>query len=281
MTIPQREKALHFRSLHDNRHPLALPNVWDVASARIVENAGAAAVATTSAGVAWSLGAADGEQLNRDLAIDLVARIAAAVQVPVTVDIEGGYASTADGVGETIRLVLEAGAVGVNLEDMQHGGTAALRPVEEQRDRVAAARAAADAMGIPMFLNARIDTYLLGVGDPADRLAATVSRAAAYLAAGADGIFVPGVVDSETVSALTDGIRAPLNIMAGPGAPTVDELAKLGVTRISVGAAIAQAAYALVQHSAREMLTSGGYTLLGETMAYNDLNALFSSRPGD
>jgi 2-methylisocitrate lyase-like PEP mutase family enzyme len=206
------------------------------ATARLADDAGAAAVATTSAGVAWSLGAPDGDHLGRDLAAGLVARIVAAVSVPVTADIEGGYAPDPAGVAETVRAIVDAGASGINIED---AGGAGLRPVDEQADRIAAAREAATTAGIPLFVNARTDTYLRAVGDPATRLAATLDRAAAYLAAGADGIFVPGVADPETVAALAAGIEAPLNIMAGPGSPTVADLAKLGVARVSVGAAIA------------------------------------------
>jgi 2-methylisocitrate lyase-like PEP mutase family enzyme len=278
--MTQQDKALRFRALHSNSHVLALPNAWDVASARLVEAAGAVAVATTSAGVAWSLGAADGDRLDRDRALDLIDRVVAAVDVPVSADIESGYASSPDGVAETIRGVLAAGAVGVNLEDADHHGPSPLRPIGEQADRIAAARHAADAARVPLFLNARTDTYLLSVGDPTTRLQDTLTRAAAYVAAGADGIFVPGVTDPAIVSALVDGLAAPLNLMTGPGAPPVDELAELGVVRVSLGAAIALAAYALVQRSADELLTAGTYTILAGAGAldYGELNALLHSR---
>ena len=269
-----RDKALLFRSLHDKTRVLVLPNAWDAASARLIEDAGAAEVATTSAGVAWSLGAADGDQLARDAALALIARVVAAVDVPVTADIEGGYASGPDGVGETIRGVLAAGAVGVNLEDADHAGPAPLRPVNEQSERIGAARQAADAASVPLFVNARIDTYLRQVGDPATRLRETLERAAAYLAAGADGIFVPGVTDPATVAALASGIEAPLNVLAGPGAPTIGALAELGVARVSLGPAITQAAYAVVRRSAREVLTAGTYTALADRVDYPELNGM-------
>ncbi|GAB2965531.1 isocitrate lyase/phosphoenolpyruvate mutase family protein [Micromonospora polyrhachis] len=275
MTNNQSEQALLLRQLHDGRQILALPNAWDVASACLIEAAGAKAIATTSAGVAWSLGAADGDQLDRDRALDLIARVVAAVDVPVTADIESGYATDPAGVAETIRGVLAAGAVGVNLED----GPFLSRPVEEQTQRIAAARQAADTVGVPMFLNARIDTYLRQYGDPADRFAATVERAAAYLAAGADGIFLPGVVDQETISVLVKAIPAPVNVLAGPGAPTVDVLAELGVARVSLGAGIASAAYALARRSAEELLATGSYSTLADTVDYGDLNALVGGRP--
>lgn len=273
----RRDDALKFRALHVAGRPLVLPNAWDVASARVVEAAGAAAVATTSAGVAWDIGAADGDRLGRDRAIGALAGIAAAVGVPVTADIESGYAADPAGVARTVREVLAAGAVGVNIEDALYESDAPLRTVAGQVERIAAARAAADAAGVPLFVNARIDTYLRGVGEPADRVGPTLERAAAYLAAGADGIFVPGAVDPGTVKALVAGVDGPLNVMAGPGAPSVAEFAGLGVARISVGAGIAQAAHAVVREAARELLAEGTYTSLAGGLDYGELNSLLGA----
>ncbi|GCB44228.1 isocitrate lyase/phosphoenolpyruvate mutase family protein [Streptomyces sp. NL15-2K] len=266
-----RERALAFRSLHVPGSPLLLPNAWDTASARLVEDAGAAAVATTSAGLAWALGAADGDRLEGDRALDAVARIAAAVDVPVSADIESGYAKDPAGVADTVRAVLAAGAVGVNIEDaLYEVGGDPLRPVAEQAERIAAARGAADAEGVPLFVNARIDTLLRGAGG----VDLTLERAAAFLVAGADGIFVPGAVDPGTVKLLVDGVDAPLNVMAGPGAPPVAELAALGVARVSVGSGIAQAAHALVRRAARELLGAGTYGTLAGGLDYGEANAL-------
>ncbi|MCX5353782.1 isocitrate lyase/phosphoenolpyruvate mutase family protein [Streptomyces mirabilis] len=283
---PTHETALAFRALHIPGRPLVLPNAWDTASARLVEEAGAAAVATTSAGLAWDLGTADGDRLDRDRALGAVARVAAAVRVPVSADIESGYAKDAAGVGDTIRAVLAAGAVGVNIEDALYGregggegddgedagdgGRGPLRPVAEQAERIAAARAAADAAGVPLFINARIDTVLRGAGGVEE----TLERAAAFLAAGADGIFVPGVVDPGTVKSLVAGVEGPLNVLAGPGAPSVAELAALGVARISTGSSIAQAAHAVVRRAARELLSAGTYDSLTGGLDYVELNTL-------
>ncbi|MFI1585924.1 isocitrate lyase/phosphoenolpyruvate mutase family protein [Embleya sp. NPDC020630] len=275
MTSP-RDTALTFRALHTSSAPLALANVWDAAGARLVVEAGARAVATTSAGVAWGLGAADGDLLGRDRALELIARVAAAVEVPVTADIESGFGVDPDGVAETVRGVLAAGAVGINLEDASHGGPTPLRPIADQAERIAAARAAADAADVPLYLNARVDTYLRGTGEPADRLRETLDRASAYLAAGADGIFVPGVVDPPTIAALTASLTAPLNILVGPGAPDVAELGRLGVARVSLGSAVAEAAYAVVRRAARELYDSGTYTGLADAIPYGDLNALLA-----
>ncbi|WP_439675732.1 isocitrate lyase/PEP mutase family protein [Embleya sp. MST-111070] len=275
MTSP-RDTALTFRALHTGSAPLALANVWDAAGARLVVEAGARAVATTSAGVAWGLGAADGDLLGRDRALELIARVVAAVEVPVTADIESGFGVDPDGVAETVRGVLAAGAVGINLEDASHGGPTPLRPIADQAERIAAARAAADAADVPLYLNARVDTYLRGTGEPADRLRETLDRASAYLAAGADGIFVPGVVDPPTIAALTASLTAPLNILVGPGAPDVAELGRLGVARVSLGSAVAEAAYAVVRRAARELYDSGTYTGLADAIPYGDLNALLA-----
>ncbi|MGW1536031.1 isocitrate lyase/PEP mutase family protein [Streptomyces aureus] len=266
-----RASALALRALHVPGRPLVLANAWDAVSARIVEEAGAPAVATTSAGLAWAQGVADGDRLERDDALAAVARITAVVRVPVSADIENGYASDAAGVGDTVRAVLAAGAVGVNLEDALYGeGAGPLRPVAEQAERVAGARAAADAAGVPLFVNARIDTFLRGAGGVEE----TLERAAAFLAAGADGVFVPGVTDPTTVKALVEGIDGPLNVLVGPGAPSVGELAALGVARISAGSSIAAAAHGLVRRAARELLDTGTYETLTGGFDYAGLNAL-------
>ncbi|MFJ4770036.1 isocitrate lyase/phosphoenolpyruvate mutase family protein [Streptomyces uncialis] len=272
-------QARALRALHVPGRPLVLPNAWDPASARLVVAAGAVAVATTSAGIAWELGLPDGERLDRDRALDAVARIAAAVDVPVTADIEAGYADGTPDIAATIRIVLAAGAVGVNIEDALYGDPAQdaatpLRPVGDQADRLRVARGAADAQGVPLFVNARVDTYWKSVGDPATRLARTLERAAAYLAAGADGIFVPGVRDPEEIRALADGVDGPLNILAGPGLPTVPELAALGVARVTLGSGLARAAHSFVRSAAQEALTTGTYEALTQAIPYDEANTL-------
>jgi 2-methylisocitrate lyase-like PEP mutase family enzyme len=270
MTTAQQDKARLFRTLHSSTAPLALANAWDVASARIIEAAGAPAIATTSAGVAWSLGAPDGDALGRAQALGLITRIAAAVAVPVSADIEGGYGQDADGVEETAAGVIEAGAVGVNIED----GT---RAPGELVERLGAVRRAADKAGAGLFVNARVDTYLLGLGDPETRLADTLDRARRYADAGADGVFVPGVADPDVIAALAADIPVPLNILAGPGTPTVAELGALGVARVSLGSAVAEAAYAVARRAATELAVSGGYTALAGGIPFPELNALLTS----
>lgn len=301
MTISQLDKAIRFRELHGLPRDrvaaagaaaggpdhaggaggrvgapegvLVLANAWDVLSARLVAEAGATAVATTSAGVAWAFGAPDGDRLDRDAALDLATRVARAVDLPVSADLESGFGAGPAEVAETVRHAVEAGVVGVNLED----GPLLSHPVREQADRYAAARRAADATGVPLYLNARVDTYLANFGDPATRLDTTVERARAYLAAGADGVFVPGVTDPATITALVGRVPAPLNVLAGPGAPAVAELGRLGVARVSVGSKLALAAYGLVRRGAAELLTAGGYGPLTDGLTYDEVNALLSA----
>jgi 2-methylisocitrate lyase-like PEP mutase family enzyme len=263
-TEPVTKSAALLRSLHVPGSPLVLVNAWDAASARVAEAAGAPVVATTSAGVAWSLGARDGDALDRDAAVAAVRRVVAAVSVPVTADIESGFGDDPAGVAETIRGVVAAGAAGVNLED-------GLRPVDEAAARLAAARAAAPRQDL--FINARIDTYLLGSGDFAE----TVARAEAYLAAGADGIFVPGAIDPEVVGALVAKLPAPVNVLVWPGAPTVAELAGLGVARVSLGSGVAEAAYAVMRRATLEALASGTYREIENAIAYGELNGLLGA----
>ncbi|WP_436977356.1 isocitrate lyase/PEP mutase family protein [Streptomyces sp. enrichment culture] len=265
------DKSSAFRALHDSARPLALANVWDVAGARIVEAAGASAIATTSAGVAWSLGAPDGDSVSRDLVLDAVARITAAVALPVTVDIEGGYGDSPQDVAHTVARLLDSGAVGINIED----GT---RGPRELAARIEAARRAAQRGGADLFVNARIDTYPLGWGDDHEtRLRETLERAHLYVGAGADGIFLPGLDDADVIKEVAAAITVPLNVMAGPGMPTVNELGSLGVARVSLGSGVAQAAYTTVQRSARELYGDGGYTSLRHAIEYPELNGLFAA----
>ncbi|GGM43795.1 isocitrate lyase/phosphoenolpyruvate mutase family protein [Dactylosporangium sucinum] len=271
----QQTRAARFRALHTAAAPLVLANAWDAASARIVAATGAKAVATTSAGVAWTLGAPDGDALSREAMLEHLARVVAAVPdgVPVTADVETGFGATPDEVAVTVRGVLAAGAVGVNLEDTVRAGGARLRDIPEQAERIAAARAAAGAAGVDLYINARVDTYLRGGGT----VESTAERAAAFLAAGATGVFVPGVADPETIAALVAAIPAPLNVLAQPGTPPVAELARLGVARVSLGSWVAEAAYTVARRAAEEAQGEGTFTALAGAIGYGELNAMMSN----
>ncbi len=273
----QRAKAETFRALH-SEGIFVLPNSWDAGSAVMIAAAGAQAIATTSAGVSWSLGKPDGERLSRTEMIDVIARIAAAVDLPVSGDVEGGYGDDPEAVAATVRAVIAAGAVGINLEDSR-SSDGMLHDAEAQAARIRAGRAAAAEAGLPgLVINARTDVFLFGIGEPAGRLDDVLGRAAAYADAGADSLFVPGLLDLDTLSELTSKVSLPVNVMAGPGAPDVNALRAAGVRRVSVGQVISQAAYSLARRAAVEVLTAGTYDQLAGADDFGSINGAFSSR---
>lgn len=257
----QNAKAERLLQLHQQDASLLLPNAWDSASALLFESAGFPAIGTTSMGIAFAQGYPDGQQISRDEMIQVITRIAAVVHVPVTADIEAGYGTTVEDVAKTIREVIKAGAVGVNLED-NTGVFKPLYSVEEQAQRIATAREEATRVGLSLVINARIDTYLFHIGDETTRLEETIRRARAYLQAGANSIFVPGVTDPSLIQILVREIPGPLNIMVGPGAPSAPELFKLGVARVSIGGAAMLATMGLVRDIARELREQGTYEQL-------------------
>jgi 2-methylisocitrate lyase-like PEP mutase family enzyme len=266
--VPTREKAAALLALHHGPG-FVLPNAWDAGSARILEQVGFPAIATTSAGIAWSCGVPDGEALDRDTMLGHVARIVAAVGVPVTADLEAGYGDTPDDVGRTVARAAEIGAVGANLED---AGKAGLFGIDDAAARIAAARAAAPSGSF--VLNARTDTYFAGT--TGDVFAETVQRAERYLEAGADCVFVPGVVEPDTIRRLAAAIPGPFNVVAGL-ASTIDAptLFSLGVTRVSLGGSLARAALSALERAGRELLESGTLGFLDGAIGYADLQRRF------
>jgi 2-methylisocitrate lyase-like PEP mutase family enzyme len=256
MTTDLAAKAAQFRQLHQGPAILVLPNAWDVATARIFEQAGFPALATTSAGIALSLGYPDGEQISRGEMLEVVARIARSVSIPVTADMEGGYGAGVADAEATARGVLAAGAIGLNFED-KHGG--ALLDVESQAERIRAMRRVADGAGVHLVINARTDVYLLQVGAPETRFDETVRRANIYRDAGADCLFVPGWFEAETIAALAKSIRGPLNILALSGMPPAAELERLGVARMSSGSGPMRAAMGYTRRLAEELKQHGTY----------------------
>ncbi|HZU36101.1 MAG TPA: isocitrate lyase/phosphoenolpyruvate mutase family protein [Gemmataceae bacterium] len=276
----QRCLAEAFRKLHDRSRLLVLPNAWDVVSARIFEQAGFPAVATSSAAVAWSLGYPDGEYIHREEMAEVVRRIAHALAVPVTADMEAGYGPKPEDAAATLRAVVEAGAVGLNLEDSIPGGPPALFELSLSVERVRAVREAADAAGVPVVVNARTDVYLLGIGAESERFEHAVRRVNAYRQAGADSLFVPGVRDAQTIGQLVRAIDGPLNVLAGPGIPTAAELQRLGVARISTGGGPMRATLTLVRRIAEEMRDAGVFTsFTRDTISYDEVNALLAAKP--
>ena len=256
----QEQRAADFRSLHRGPPVLVLANVWDVASAVVVaEVPECRALATSSAGVAAVLGYPDGERIPPVEMLDIVRRIVAAVDLPVTADLEAGYGDAA----ATARAAWDAGAVGLNLEDS--AGSA-----DEHVERVRAARAAVPAL----VINARTDLYLAGRPDFDE----TVRRGVAYLEAGADCVFVPGVTDAETIGRLADAIPGPINVLAMPSTPPVAELERLGVARVSVGSGLGRAALGWTRDAAATILAEGSFEPLSRVVPFGDLGALLERR---
>jgi 2-methylisocitrate lyase-like PEP mutase family enzyme len=274
----QQEKVHRLRQLHHNAAILVLPNAWDAASARIFEDAGFPAVGTTSAGVANSLGYADGQHIPREEMLFVIRRIAQTVHIPVTADIEAGFGTSVEEVVETIRCVLEAGAVGINLEDSTKGAEKRLLPVSEQVERIQAVRALGEQMGVPLVINARTDAYLVPL-EPASRFDVAVERANAYLEAEADCAFPITVTDADTIGRLAQAIQGPINILAMSGAPPVRELERLGVKRVSMGSGLSRATMALTRHIAEELRENGTYDAFMErTIPAAEANGLFAPR---
>lgn len=280
MTNPeQQRKAEAFRSLHSSSEVLLLPNIWDVASALIVEAAGFSAVATSSAGIAFSLGYADGEKITKEQMFAAVARIARAVKVPVTADVESGYGSRPEDAAHTVRAVIEAGAVGMNLEDATGNPNPPLAELTAQLEKIRAVREVATTLKLPLVLNARTDLYLRQVGDPAKRYDEAVRRLQGFRDAGADCVFVPGLRDAFTIGRLVADLRCPVNILAVPGAPSVPELRKLGVARVSLGSGPMRASMGLLRRLASELKTAGTYSALEGAPSHAELNDLMNASP--
>ncbi|GAA2099124.1 isocitrate lyase/phosphoenolpyruvate mutase family protein [Streptomyces albiaxialis] len=278
--LPLNDRCRALRALHEDG-VLVLPNAWDAASAVLVAALGARAVATTSGGLAWSLGRADGQALTREETAAAVARIAAVVDVPVTADIEGGYGPAPEDVAATVAAVAAAGAAGINLEDSRAPGGPLFTPAE-QAERLRAARTAAVEAGVPdLVVNARTDVVLFGIGEPETRLDAVRERASVYAEAGADCLFVPGLLDLEALSALAAEVPLPVNAMAVPGGPDVAALRAAGVRRVSTGTALAQAAYGTVRRATAEILAKGTYTECEGALDFGELNARFTLGSGD
>ena len=269
----QREKAEAFRQLHAGPRALMLPNIWDVVSARIVERAGFPAIATSSAAIAWTLGVPDGERISREEMAAVVTRIARSVAVPVTADMEAGYGPRPEDAAATARAVVAAGAVGMNLEDASDAD-GELLGVTLQAERIRAAQEAAAAVGVPIVINARTDVFLARIGEPAGRLSHAVRRLNAYREAGAGCLFAPGVKDAATIGVLAREVAGPLNILVGPGAPSVPELERLGVRRVSLGAGVMRAALGVVRRVATELCGLGTYAAIAETSLMDDINRL-------
>jgi 2-methylisocitrate lyase-like PEP mutase family enzyme len=274
-TNRQRDLAETFRARHQAQPPLLLANAWDPLSARLVEDAGFDAVATTSGGVNWALGYADGEAAPWPEVVAATARIARVLRVPLTADIEEGYGSGPADVAKNVAEIIAAGAVGINLEDGTHLADLPIRAIDDAAARIRAARDAARASAVPLFINARVDIYAKQIGDPASRFAETVRRAEAYLAAGADCIYPFAVTDADTVGRLVRAIRAPVNIVGRAGTPDMAALERLGVRRVSTASGLTMMAMETIQQIARELRKSGSFDILSYKLKRPEIQKLF------
>lgn len=272
----QKDRAIQFRQMHVNPPLLVLPNAWDAASARIFEQAGFRAIATTSSGVAAALGYGDGQQISRHMLVETVEHIARVIACPLTADIEAGYGNTITEVLQTVQAVISAGAVGINIEDSKKQQSKALVDVSYQVELIQAIQELGRSMDIPLVINARTDVFLLAIGDPSSRVSEAVRRMNAYRQAGADCLFPIGVSDAHTITELVKAFNGPLNILAGSATPSLPELAQMRVARVSFGSGPMRATLAHLQHIAHEWIEYGTYTDMTERMiSGTQLRSLF------
>jgi 2-methylisocitrate lyase-like PEP mutase family enzyme len=275
----QKRQAEAFRQKHQAPPLLLLPNAWDAMSARVFEAAGFDSIATTSGGVAWALGFSDGEKAPWNEVVAATERIVRTVRVPVTADIEGGYGETPDKVASSVADIIRTGVVGINLEDSTPHADMPLRTIDDAVDRIRAARDAAGAAGVPIVINARVDLYLKQIGDDETRFAETVRRGKAYIAAGADCIFPFGLTDVKIISELVAALRVPVNIVGRSGGPSVAQLEKLGVARISTASGPSLVIMSEIRQISDELRAKGEFNVLESKIKRTDAQQLFATRP--
>jgi 2-methylisocitrate lyase-like PEP mutase family enzyme len=275
----QAVKAEKLRKLHHGPRLLALPNAWDAVSARILEELGYQAIATSSAAVAFSLGYPDGQRISRDEMLQAVGRITRAVRVPVTADLESGYGKTPEEIAAFTKAMVASGAVGLNFEDVTGDDESTHVELGLQVKNIRAIRETSAALGVPVVINARTDIYLMPIGPEGTRFERTVERLRAYRKAGADCLFVPGLCDGEIIAKLVKAVDAPLNILASQGCPSLKELEKMGVARVSAGSSAMRAAMGAFQRVAKDWLALGSYDSLTKvTVPYAELNRMMAGR---
>lgn len=272
------QKARKFLKLHSSPSIFLLANAWDVVSAKIFELEGFQAIGTTSAGISATLGYPDGQHIVIEDTIRVIRHIVQQVDLPVSADIEAGYSSSTEGIVKSVREVLNAGAVGINLEDGTGQGEKPLYDKQIMKERIGAIREMSEHEGIHLFINARTDVFLTSLRNIKRKIKQTVERASAYIEAGADGIFVPDIEDlnKEVIKILVKEIHAPLNIIGGAGKPTITELEQMGVARVSFGPRAMRAVLALIRKIAREIKSHGTYAhMVSETISYSEVNNWF------
>ena len=272
MTMSSSDRPARFRALHDREELFVMPNPWDVGSARLLESLGFEALATTSAGFAWSIGKPD-QGVSRDELVAHVASLTAATSLPLNVDSERCYPDDPGGVTKTVELLAEAGAAGFSIEDY-NPSTGRIDDVEEAAARVRVAADAAHRLPDPMVLTGRAENHIRGVQDLDD----TIARLIAYRDAGADVVYAPGLADLDQIMAVVEAVRVPLNVLALPHGPTVVELASVGVRRVSTGGALARSAYGALLAGAQELLAGGTSSYAAGGPSGDALEAAFVRR---
>ena len=277
----QAMKADEFRRLHDRKDVLVLPNAWDVPSARVFEDEGFPAVATSSAGMLVSLGYRDGEEIPVEEFVSAIARIARTLSVPLSADVVGGFGSGPDEVARSVKGVIRAGAVGINIEDFVHAAKKLL-PVEKQAAKLKALVKLRESLNVPFVINARTDALRFGAGDENSKLEEAMRRAEAYRDLGADCVYPMGLVDAESISRFAKALDFPFNVMVRKGLPSVPELKRLGVARVSFGPSASYAAMGLLKRASREVREKGTYgSLVDGAITFDELNALAVARKAE
>src|SRR6266852_1541543 len=270
----QKDKAQDFRGLHHRKRILILPNAWDVPSARVFENEGFPAVATSSAGLMISLGYPDGEVMGRDEFVLAVERIARVLSVPLSVDIVAGFGKTTKEVVATVKVILKAGGIGINIEDFAHA-TKKLFPIERQVENVKAIRRLGDTVGVSLVINARTDALRFGIGDEEAKFEEAVRRSIAHRDAGADCVYPMGLTEVDSIRRFVRELDFPINVMVRKGLPPISELEALGVARVSFGPSASYAAMGLLKRAAKEVLEKGTYqNLVDGAINFDELNSL-------
>src|SRR3989475_7928220 len=274
----QKDKAQDFRGLHHGKRILILPNAWDVPSARVFEDEGFPAIATSSAGIMVSLGYPDGEVIGRKEFVSATQRIARALSVPLSADIVSGFGATPREVVTMVKSVLQAGAVGINIEDLEHA-TEGLLPLKGQLEKLKALQALRDSQPVPFVINARTDALRHAEGDAQARLEEAIRRGIAYRDLGTDCIYPMGLTDSTAIATFVLALDFPVNVMVRKGLPTVPELERLGVKRLSLGPTASYAALGLLRRASKELREHGTYaTLVDGAITFDELNRLASPR---
>ncbi len=272
--MDQVEKAEAFRRLHDRKDVLVLPNAWDVPSARVFEDEGFPAVATSSAGMLVSLGYPDGEGIPHGEFVGAVGRIARVLSVPLSADVVGGFGDSPEGVARSVKAVVDAGAVGINIEDFAHGSKELL-PLRSQLERLRSLIRLREETGVPFVINARTDAIRFAVGEEGAKMREAIRRAEAYRDLGVDCVYPMGLSSADSISAFVKALDFPVNVMVRKGLPPVPELKRLGVARVSFGPSASYAALGLLRRASREVREKGTYGNLTEgAITFDELNAL-------